>query len=287
MVSRVVKTEDGSLTLYSERFKETYHSTTAGAFTEAVEKFYKPCKVEQIARERGVVRIFDSCFGLGYNTVAALKRLSEQVPQAKVEVIGFEFDRRVIEESLKLPWGEHEKWKFLLRELLKNRKCEPFGAESLNFYSPKLKVKIFLCEGRQLLKNLKLKEFADAVFHDPFSPKRNPELWTVEFFKGLRKIIKPEGILATYSASTAVRKGLLLSGFGVKEGVAVGRKSLSTLASPSFQTDEKLLKKLKRAEAVPFRDPDLNDPPELIKGRREGCLKLLKREIPLLPLYQP
>jgi chorismate dehydratase len=80
-----------------------------------------------------------------------------------------------------------------------------------------------------------------------------------------------------------VRKALLLAGFGVKEGVAVGRKSRSTVASPSFITEKRLKEKLSRA--VPFRDLNLKEDPELIKARKEGCRKLLERKLPLEQFY--
>jgi len=48
---KIVRTEDGSLTLFSEKFNEPYHSLTAGAFKEAVEKFCKPCKIEEKAKK--------------------------------------------------------------------------------------------------------------------------------------------------------------------------------------------------------------------------------------------
>jgi len=76
-----------------------------------------------------------------------------------------------------------------------------------------------------------------------------------------------------------------MAGFGVKEGVALGRKSKSTVASSSFKTEEKLLRKFKLPSSVPFRDPVLSDPPGLISSRREGCMKLLSRSLPLEVLY--
>ena len=68
-----------------------------------------------------------------------------------------------------------------------------------------------------------------AVFIDL---KKNPELWTEEFFKQLRKLIKPDGILTTYSCAGNVRRNLKAAGFQVKDGPCVGRRSPSTIAAP-------------------------------------------------------
>ncbi len=284
-MSKVLKTADGSSTLFSSYFKEPYHSVTAGAFTEALEKFCKPAKVREKAR-RGKVSLFDSCFGLGYNTFTFVSEVTSENPSAEVEVVGYEFDVKVIESSLSLNWGKLERWKEVLRELLRNRTCQ-FGFLTLNYFRPKLRIKVFVGEGREVLKRISpvYEGFADAVFHDPFSPKVNPELWTYDFFLLLRRVIKDEGILATYSASTPVRKALHMAGFGVVEGVAVGRKSKSTVASPSFKTEERLLRKFELPESVPYRDPTLNQPHWLIKARRQGCIRLLKTPYRPIPVY--
>lgn len=280
---KVIETEDGSFSFFSETFKEPYHSVTAGAFREAVEKFCKPCRVKEKAK-RGKLNLFDVCFGLGYNTAAFLDTAFNSNLSIKVSIVGFEFNLSVVEKSLELPWGMYEKWKWVLRDALKNKRCESRFL-TLNHFSPQIKLKIYIGEGRNVIKEFSkvYEKFADAVFHDPFSPKVNPELWTVEFFKKLRKIVKDDGILATYSAASPVRKALWMAGFGVKEGVAIGRKAKSTVASPLFETDESLLKKFLNFEnSIPYRDPHLKDSPKLIESRKKGCIRLQK---PIFPIY--
>ena len=282
-----LKTADGSITFFSEKFNEAYHSVTAGAFREAVEKFCIPCRVDKKAREKGKVNLFDVCFGLGYNTVAFLDTVFKANPKAKASVVGFEMNLSVIENSLSVNWRSYEGWKPIIRTALKNKGCER-GFLTLNYGDEKVRLKIFIGEGRAILKEFgrRFYKFADAIFHDPFSPKVNPELWTYEFFSLLRKIVKDDGIVATYSSASPVRRALLMAGFGVKEGIALGRKSKSTVASPSFKTEEKLLRKLKTStRAVPFRDLTLNDPPELIKKRQEACVKILERTLALTQIY--
>ncbi|WP_456455554.1 tRNA (5-methylaminomethyl-2-thiouridine)(34)-methyltransferase MnmD [Thermovibrio sp.] len=280
-----VKTEDGSLTLFSEEFKEPYHSITAGAITESVEKFIEPTRLKIKAKE-GKVNLLDSCFGLGYNTLTAVRETLKENPRAQIEVVGFEKDLRVIEKSLKILPRELRAYSFILKELLKNKNCHR-DILTLNFASCRVKVKVFIGEGREILREISryYRGFADAIFHDPFSPKVNPELWTYEFFLLLRKTVKEDGILATYSSSTPIRRALYMAGFGVKEGVAVGRKSRSTVASPSFKTDPVLLKKFSLPSAVPFRDPKLKDPRELIKNRQRWCVKALRRTYRPIPIY--
>ncbi len=85
-----------------------------------------------------------------------------------------------------------------------------------------------------------------VVFWDPFSYKVNGELWTLDSFKFLHTFVPhPEHplLLSTYSASSAVRVGLLLAGFYVYRGPGTGPKSETTWASLTrFKTlEERLL----------------------------------------------
>src|SRR5205823_3732694 len=72
---------------------------------------------------------------------------------------------------------------------------------------------------------------ADVVFWDPFSPRANPSLWTVAAFAALRRVAGPRCTLATYSASTATRVALLLGGWAVGVGDAIGDKAQTTAAA--------------------------------------------------------
>jgi queuine tRNA-ribosyltransferase len=72
---------------------------------------------------------------------------------------------------------------------------------------------------------------ADIVFWDPFSPKANPDLWTVAAFAAVRRVAHARCTLFTYSASTAVRCALLLAGWAVGVGMPIGDKAATTAAA--------------------------------------------------------
>ncbi len=71
---------------------------------------------------------------------------------------------------------------------------------------------------------------ADIVFWDPFSPRVNPELWTVAAFCAVRRTAQNGCVLVTYSASTATRVALLLAGWSVGIGDSIGEKRQTTIA---------------------------------------------------------
>ena len=89
-------------------------------------------------------------------------------------------------------------------------------------------IKIILGDARETVK--KLNEKFDVVFLDPFSPKKCTELWTEVFFSDVKKLMKKNGILATYSCARSVRDNLRKLVFVVEDGPCIGRKSPSTIA---------------------------------------------------------
>jgi hypothetical protein len=80
----------------------------------------------------------------------------------------------------------------------------------------------------------------DAILFDAFSPARNPAMWSLGIFRGLRQRVPQDagGTLATYSRSTLLRVTLLLAGFHVGAGEATGEKEETTFAAadPSLVT---------------------------------------------------
>ncbi len=67
---KFVKTEDHSVGLYSNSINDIFHSKT-GALKEAYDKFIYPL----IETEIECKKILDICYGVGYNTKAALNKL--------------------------------------------------------------------------------------------------------------------------------------------------------------------------------------------------------------------
>ncbi len=81
-------TADGSLTFVSQEFGESFHSHH-GAMQESFCKFVEPTQLATAA-QKPVLRLLDVCYGLGYNTAAALQTIWAANPSCFVEVIGLE-----------------------------------------------------------------------------------------------------------------------------------------------------------------------------------------------------
>ncbi len=102
----------------------------------------------------------------------------------------------------------------------------------------------------------------DAIFFDPFSPARNPAMWTAPLFADLFAALDPARpcSLATYSRSSMTRAAMLLAGFRVGTGRPTGFKEETTVAANapelvSTPLDCRWLERARRSDsAEPLRD---------------------------------
>jgi tRNA U34 5-methylaminomethyl-2-thiouridine-forming methyltransferase MnmC len=222
---REIVTKDGSITFHNEKYDEACHSVT-GAVEEAFMKFAIPA-LESVKGKKDI-KILDICFGLGYNSAAAIDEILKQDISCDITIIGLEKDEKILEQIIKLKHEPRIISYPVIKEMVEhNYKYERNG----------IKVDLVIGDALETIKQAakevkKSKVKFDIIFLDPFSPKKNPELWTEAFFKELRKLIKDDGILTTYSCAGQVRRNLKAAGFNVKDGPCVGRRSPSTIAAP-------------------------------------------------------
>lgn len=261
-------TDDGSFTFFSEEFGETFHSQT-GAKAEAFTKFSQVTALAQRAQS-GHLRLLDICYGLGYNTAAALETIWAANPACRVDLYGLELDETIpqaaIAPSLLTGWSPTVQT--ALQAIALSHRCA----------TPTLQATLLIGDARQTIQQIAQTGFlADAIFFDPFSPRRCPQLWTVEFFTQVVRCLALTGILATYSRSAAVRTAMQTAGLSIgtiplddpshrshewSQGT-VGARSAQSLYPLSPMEQEHL----QTRAAVPYRDPNLNDLAELICTR--------------------
>ncbi len=266
-------TKDGSYTFFSEEFQENFHSYY-GAKREAEIKFIQPTQIKNLANNRNSIAILDICYGLGYNTAAALEAIWQTNPTCCVELIGLEISAEVPQQAISN--NLLSLWQYpipaLLSELATNHQVKT------NLFQGKL----LLGDARVTIQELcEQKWQADAIFLDPFSPPKCPQLWTVEFIAKIAQCLKPKGKLATYSCAAAVRNALSLAGLNFSSTLGLGRKSPGTVAS--FENHQKLqyqYKKvflplspqekehLKTRAAIPYQDIHLRNSAEIIRETR-------------------
>ncbi|QLE47266.1 hypothetical protein FD724_03370 [Nostoc sp. C057] len=264
-------TADGSFTFVSDDFGESFHSYY-GAKQESFFKFVEPTQLATVA-QKPVLRLLDICYGLGYNTAAALQTIWAVNPSCYVEVIGLELNPAVPQGAI----AHHlfDNWNCNYIEILSQLAFEH------QVQTDRLKAKLLIGDARTTIALVHQSDFsADAIFLDPFSPPQCPQLWTVEFIKQLSLCLHQDGLLATYSCSAAIRTALLSAGLAIASTPPVGRRSPGTVAAHSASNESQnrsILTPLSQVEkehlltraAIPYRDPGLSDSTEVIVMRRQ------------------
>lgn len=243
-------TEDGSITFWSSEYNEHYHSKI-GAVTEARKKYIEPTRLEQrIASED--LRVLDICFGLGYNSLCACEATLRSAGQTRLRITALEMDRRAVRHAAALPPPADSMLDW--QEVLTNIYSECRHEEE------RIHLEMIWGDARHTITSLDHGAY-DIVFLDPFSTQRNSELWTLDFFRSIRRVMNSRGILATYCAALPVRGGMIQAGFHIGESIPVGRKRSGTIAAiraedtanPIDPTE--LDRILNTSRGLPYRDP--------------------------------
>lgn len=198
-------TGDGSPTLISSAFGEAFHSL-CGALREAEWKFVAPAELHGVPRG-SQLRVLDVCVGLGYNSACLME--SADAVGLTIHWRGLESDPRPLALALD---------DAAFRDLWPARQLERLIAlrDRGGWRDGDGEGQLLLGDARQEIQRLKAPdEGFDLILLDPFSPRRCPQLWSVEFLGRLAERLSPAGRLLTYSRAAAVRGSLRAAGLSL------------------------------------------------------------------------
>ncbi len=207
-------TGDGSLTLYSDRYDQTFHSHH-GAVRESQHVFLEGSGVAKRLAGGEATSVLEVGFGTGLNfflsaqaaveagTVLHYVALEgELLPANAVEGLGYE----PFAPSVVPPYLEFR------RQLAVAAGQGTPGMEGYRFQAGPVELTLLL--GEATAAQLNVAPF-DAVYHDAFSPDANPELWAEAFLGRLANALRPGGTLVTYTVKGEVRRTLARLGLEV------------------------------------------------------------------------
>ncbi len=240
-------TADGSFSYHNASYDEAYHSEH-GAYAEALHKHVIASRILELRQPE--IRILDVCFGLGYNSGVAIEKILEQNPETQTKIIGLENDPEILKliteleipESLNSYQAAHKMLCDVIASPQSGRSNPQTLRDGLLPASPSaryrndegktrndVEIQILIGDAREQIKNLESNYF-DAVFFDPFSPRKCPELWDLSFITEVVRCTKPGAYISTYSSSRIAKDGFSSAGCSLEEGPKLGRRNGGVLA---------------------------------------------------------
>lgn len=171
-------------------------------------------------------RVLEVGFGTGLNCWLAADLAVAS--GAALEIISLEQDVLPAGIVRGLGYGEHLNNPEILTRYLEFREAQPAvvppGEQQLQLAEAVLlTIRVGQAQETELSE-----AWADAVYHDAFSPDANAELWSEGFLRKLHDSLKPGGLLVTYSVKGDIRRRLHGLGFEVtkKPGPPGGKREM-------------------------------------------------------------
>ena len=229
MSHQVVQLANGQWSLRSLDVEETYHPVV-GPESESNVLYAQQIQLERISSTSTFV-VWDVGLGGAANSIAVINAASQY--HGKLKIYSFEHDLEPLNTALsnidKLPYLIS--YQDILTILLHQRKIQ-FTKNSIQ-----VDWEIVYGDFPSWLANQKNPSSdtlqPHAILYDAFSPKKNPDMYTLDIFRKLYELLNDSAscILVSYSRATLLRVTLLLAGFYVGKGAATGEKEETTIAA--------------------------------------------------------
>lgn len=246
--------------------------TKAGAYEESVLKHIGNSGLIEKSKVKDHIRVLDVGFGLGYNILT----LVQAVKECRVEIVSLEYDRSISEWLDKISFGDSRDSDYSVI-----KKAFRDGHAEAGNYS----VTVIIGDARESIRNLvRNGELFDAVFQDPYSPSKNPELWSLDYFMIIAKLLNDDAILTTYSSALHIRRAMIESGLNVGSCPSTGEKKEGTLASknksllPGLLSDTDVTELKANVKSEPYRDLSDGDSRNIILERRIESMKQIRQD---------
>lgn len=198
----LVKTADGSHTIYIHELDDHYHSIH-GAVQESEHIFIKSglaaCKADP-------VNIFEVGFGTGLNALLSARYSileGRKVNYTAIEKYPLEEEVYMQLNHFNFAGKEGPK----LSRLIHSAQWNSFSEIIPGFNLKKIKGD---------LTSTVLTGSYDLIFFDAFGPDKQPEMWTKEVFSSISAITIKGGLFVTYSAKGDVKRNLTACGYKVE-----------------------------------------------------------------------
>lgn len=227
----IVSADDGGLTLRDRTVAETFHSTRdvivearhvfldAGGALAAGRCRY-PAGAQPVDDDVGV-RILEIGFGCGVNFVLTAQAMADR--HLPLHYTGIDIRRlpaEIVRDVLESHSALAGPWRDRLIAMFSEGDTD---APRLHAGRDTVQLDLLFGDARSAIRGCfagsgvtNAPRAFDICYLDAFSPGRAPELWSLAFLEDIGRVLKPGGILVSYSAQGAFRRNLDAAGFDVQ-----------------------------------------------------------------------
>ena len=201
-------TGDGSPTIAIPELNVTYHSIHGAiqesrhVFIDAGLKYVRPRVVANC------LSVFEMGFGTGLNTLLTL--IESEEPKQKISYETIELFPLTKDQIAGLNYCQQLERNDLQETFERLHNCE---WEKEVTITPNFTIK----KSKTNLLNLETPGTFELIYFDAFDANAQPELWKAEIFQKMFSILKPGGILVTYSSKGDVRRAMKAAGFTIEK----------------------------------------------------------------------
>ncbi len=206
----IKKTNDGSETIYSQEFNQTYHSET-GAIDESLHVFIKNGFNYFHQKE---ITIFEVGFGTGLNAFLTFIETEKQ----KIKVNYITVEKYPVEPKFISKLNYHTFFDEKYHKIFEQIHSVEWGRTVIlsDFFSIKKEKADFL--------NYNFENKIDLVYFDAFSFDSQPEMWSADIFTKIFNAMNNNSALVTYSAKGIIKQNMRTADFQIKRLKGAGNK---------------------------------------------------------------
>lgn len=207
MKRKIIKTADGSATIFLPEWNEHYHSKH-GALQEAQHVFIKTGLHHFLEKKFPEnLSILEIGFGTGLN--ALITYYEAQKYEVNINYTGVEAYPVSSEELGALNYAEAVSEKDASGVFKKLHETKWGKKEIISSFFHLQKEQMFFSD-------IRAENAYDLIFFDAFGPRVQPDLWTEKIFSLMYRALNNGGVLVTYSAKGSVRRAMQAVGFLVE-----------------------------------------------------------------------
>ena len=218
--------KDGSSTLYSKDFGQFYHNPN-GAVTESRHVFFDtPGLTDFLNSDHDLLSVFEVGFGTGLNFLLLCDEYLQRglsYPLHFYSVEAFPVEPDIAKNFNYREFIAHNHIQDKINEVFNS--LEPGWNTFSLFPDHEIYLHLYIGKFEEIIS---VEHPVQFIFHDPFSPEVNEELWSVETFEKLKRFSRGECRLATYCAATKARASMADAGWfpGRAKG-ALGKREMT------------------------------------------------------------